>query len=218
MIDIGVMIYCIMNGISYSSSFNIFAVVLGILLLRGSLRAASIVRFFGAFFLAGFLGLIAAWPVLQPLGLTLAELHRMAVSDIAFYSAFALCGLTLLFWITLELNEDAVVTALQSAGRKVRPLYVPVAFGHRNCCRRQWRNGFHDRRRDRQTCDGSGRGKARPGVPLSRELAAHERNRSGHFGVRRRHRVERRRGPRHSRRVAAIARRIERGRAPGRHG
>jgi hypothetical protein len=30
--------------------------------------------------------------------------------------------------------------------------------------------------------------------------------------------VERRRGPRHSRRVAAIARRIERGRAPGRHG
>jgi hypothetical protein len=128
-IDIGVMIYCIMNGISYSSSFNIFAVVLGILLLRGSLRAASIVSFFGAFFLAGFLGLIAAWPVLQPLGLTLAELHRTAVSDIAFYSAFALCGLTLLFWITLELNEDAVVTALQSAGRKVRPLYVPVALG-----------------------------------------------------------------------------------------
>jgi hypothetical protein len=128
-IDIGVMIYCIMNGISYSSSFNIFAVVLGILLLRGSLRAASIVSFFGAFVLAGFLGLIAAWPVLQPLGLTLAELHRTAVSDIAFYSAFALCGLTLLFWITLELNEDAVVTALQSAGRKVRPLYVPVALG-----------------------------------------------------------------------------------------
>jgi hypothetical protein len=128
-IDIGVMIYCIVNGIAYSSSFNIFAVVLGILLMRGSLRAASIARFFGAFFLASFLGLIAAWPVLQPLGLTLAELRRMAMSDIAFYAAFALCGLTLLFWITLELNEDAVVTALQSAGRRVRPLYVPVALG-----------------------------------------------------------------------------------------
>jgi hypothetical protein len=129
LIDIGVMIYCIMNGISYSSSFNIFAVVLGILLLRGSLRAASIVRFFGAFFLASFIGLIATWPFLQPLGLTLAELRHMTAGDIAFYSAFTLCGLALLFWVTLELNEDAVVSALQMAGRKVRPLYIPVALG-----------------------------------------------------------------------------------------
>ena len=36
-LDIGAMIYCIMKGISYASSFNIFAVWLGILLIRGSL-------------------------------------------------------------------------------------------------------------------------------------------------------------------------------------
>ena len=47
-IDIAVMIYCIVNGIRYSSSFNIFAVVLGVMLVRGNLRAASVVSFFGS--------------------------------------------------------------------------------------------------------------------------------------------------------------------------
>ena len=65
-LDVVVMIYCIANGESYASSFNIFAVWLGILLIRGSLWAASVVRFFVAFFLAGAIGLIAAFPLLQP--------------------------------------------------------------------------------------------------------------------------------------------------------
>jgi hypothetical protein len=129
LIDIGIMIYCIMNGISYASSFNIFAVVLGVLLLRGNLRAASIVRSFGAFMLAGFVGLIGGWPLLQPIGLTLAELRHMAPRDLALYGALALCVVALLFWITLELNEDVVLTAFRAAGRNVRPLYLPIALG-----------------------------------------------------------------------------------------
>jgi hypothetical protein len=44
LIDIAVMIYCIANQISYSSSFNIFAVVAGVFLLLGNLRAAGAVR------------------------------------------------------------------------------------------------------------------------------------------------------------------------------
>jgi hypothetical protein len=40
LIDIAVMIYCIVNRISYSSSFNIFAVIAGILSMRGGLKAA----------------------------------------------------------------------------------------------------------------------------------------------------------------------------------
>ena len=57
LIDIAVMIYCIANRISYASSFSIFAVVAGIFLLRGSLRAASIVRRFAVFMLSGFVAL-----------------------------------------------------------------------------------------------------------------------------------------------------------------
>ena len=36
-IDIAVMIYCIINAMHYSSSFNVFSVTLGILLVRGNL-------------------------------------------------------------------------------------------------------------------------------------------------------------------------------------
>jgi len=37
LVDIGVMVYCIANGFAYSSSLNIFAVVGGAFLVRGSL-------------------------------------------------------------------------------------------------------------------------------------------------------------------------------------
>jgi hypothetical protein len=53
--DIGIMIYCIINKVNYSSSFNIFAVIAGILLLRGSLKTANI----AAKFLALFIGMAA---------------------------------------------------------------------------------------------------------------------------------------------------------------
>ena len=49
-IDIGIMIYCIANEIHYSSSFNIFAVIAGILLIRGGVKSARIIRWFSIFF------------------------------------------------------------------------------------------------------------------------------------------------------------------------
>ena len=75
-IDIAVMIYCIINAMHYSSSFNIFSVALGILLVRGNLWAASVVRFFGALFLASSIALIAFLPFVQPISLTLAEISQ----------------------------------------------------------------------------------------------------------------------------------------------
>jgi hypothetical protein len=47
LVDIAWMIYCIVHGISYRSSLNLFAVIAGVLLLRGSLRTAANVRWFG---------------------------------------------------------------------------------------------------------------------------------------------------------------------------
>jgi hypothetical protein len=38
LIEIAVMIYCIVNRISCSSSFNMFAVIAGMLLMRGGLK------------------------------------------------------------------------------------------------------------------------------------------------------------------------------------
>jgi len=125
LLDVVVMIYCIANGVSYASSFNIFAVWLGILLIRGSLWAASVVRFFVAFFLAGSIGLITAFPLLQPVSLTLAELRH--VSPLTVVPSLLLLSLS--FWAGYELNREPVIAALKVSGRSVVPLLVPVVLG-----------------------------------------------------------------------------------------
>lgn len=124
-LDVLVMVYCIANGISYRSSFNIFAVWLGIMLIRGSLWAASVVRFFGAFFLAASIGLIALVPFLQPINLTLAELQNTSPFALVLLAVF----LALSFWMTRELNGESVLAALRSSGKSVSPLLLPAVLG-----------------------------------------------------------------------------------------
>ena len=60
-VDVGVMIYCIVYKLRYSSSFNIFAIVAGIFLMRGSLRAAKAISLYGSFMLAALIGIAGAF-------------------------------------------------------------------------------------------------------------------------------------------------------------
>jgi len=128
LIDIAVMIYCVANHISYWSSFNIFSVVAGIFLLRGSLRAASLIRRFAVFILAGVLSLLIALPFLQPLDLTLTQLRLDPVTFLGavVIGAFALC---LLFWVSRELGRQPIQAAFASAGIKRRDMRIPAAAG-----------------------------------------------------------------------------------------
>lgn len=127
-LDIAVMVYCIANDISYSSSFNIFAVVAGIFLLRGSLRAASIVRWFSAFLLAAFLALLLAWPFLQPIDLTLTQVRLRPLATAVGVGVTALI-FALLFWLYGELGETPVLEARTAAGRKARDMRIPATAG-----------------------------------------------------------------------------------------
>lgn len=65
-LDIILMIYSIISKISYSSSFNIFAVIVGILLLKGSVKTARLTRWFSLFFsiilVGGAIGMILIMP------------------------------------------------------------------------------------------------------------------------------------------------------------
>lgn len=128
LIDIAIMVYCVANSIAYSSSFNIFAVVAGIFLMRGSLRAASIVHWFALFMLAGFLALSVAWPFMQPFDLTLTQLRLNPGSDIAAV-AFIAFVVALLFWLTRELNLKPIQAARAAAGLKDRNIRIPIAGG-----------------------------------------------------------------------------------------
>ncbi len=75
LLDVGLMVYCIVNRLSYSSSFNLFAVIGGIFLMRGGLRTAALIRWFSVFMLTGLLAVGVVLPFLQPLDLSLTELR-----------------------------------------------------------------------------------------------------------------------------------------------
>jgi hypothetical protein len=117
-LDIGFMIYCIANQMSYSSSLNIFAVIAGILLLKGSLGAARIVTWFSAFMFSGFLvGSLVVFPWLQPMEywlLTFRADPLGALASIVLIPAV----LSVLFWVYRELSSPQVLEARAVAGHK----------------------------------------------------------------------------------------------------
>jgi hypothetical protein len=128
LIDIGVMIYCIANQTSYVSSFNIFAVVAGIFLLRGSLRAARIVSWFAAFLISGCIGILLISPLLFPPGLI--------VVYIKLHAAFVLLGVTagiviiaLLIWVYRSLTSPPVRNAMEQKGIVARAFWKRPSRG-----------------------------------------------------------------------------------------
>lgn len=126
--DIFLMVYCIINQMSYSSSFNIFAVIAGIFLLRGNLRAASIVRWFSVFMLSGCITLFLFWPFLQPIGLTLTQLRLNLVHSLVSF-CFAFFIFALLFWLAKELGSRQIQVMRDECGRKKRNMYIPAGIG-----------------------------------------------------------------------------------------
>lgn len=110
-LDIGWMAWCIAHQQNYSSSFNIFAVVAGILLIRGSLRTANVVAFFSAFMLSAFVGGLVLSPLLVPLDLQFTQLRLEPVS-FGLSTLFFMCVLFLLGWIYRRLTAPPIVAAI----------------------------------------------------------------------------------------------------------
>jgi hypothetical protein len=126
--DIGVMIYVIASHGSYSSSLNIIALIAGIFLKRGSLRAAAVVLWFALFLLAASISGVVLLPLLLPFGLLAAHAQ---VNPLAFISSFAVFAvlLSLSAWLVTVLRSPQVQRARASAGRPARKPHVPVALG-----------------------------------------------------------------------------------------
>ncbi len=123
-LDIGLMAYAIFNQIAYASSFNIFAVIAGIFLLRGSLRAASLVRRFALFLLAASISVSLVLPLLQPIDLivTRVQLNPMAFLGIL---VFLVLALILFSWLIRELGSAPVRLAHKKAGLPTRSPGIP---------------------------------------------------------------------------------------------
>jgi hypothetical protein len=127
LLDIGLMIYCIATGQSYSSSLNIFAVVAGIFLFKGHLGAVRLVSWFSAFLFSGFsVGLLALFPWYLPQDYELLVLraHPIAVLTMAL---FFLAVVYALLWVYKQLRSPAVLARRAAAGHSTRPPIMAFA-------------------------------------------------------------------------------------------
>ena len=128
LIDIAVMIYCIANGLGYSSSFNIFAVAAGILLFRGSIRTTRLVTSAAAFFLSAFslMSLLLLFGISDlEAGVFLGSLYLLVLLGV----------LGFLYWVYAQLRLEPVLQARRNAGLSDKPpkaafiaglLFVPL--------------------------------------------------------------------------------------------
>lgn len=127
-IDIAAWLICLAFDVPYVSSFNIFSVAGGIFLLRGSLRAASIVRRMAMSMLALLAAVVLVSPLLQPPGLTLAMVKAHAALA-ALGAVLMVFTVALMAWLARELGAPPVRAAIAAAGLKVRSTRWPIAMG-----------------------------------------------------------------------------------------
>jgi hypothetical protein len=121
LLDIGVMIYCLANEVSYSSSFNIFAVISGIYLWRGHPWYVKWVTRAAGFYAAAFCTMVFIAPFIFPMDLGALEfrLHPAA----AIVGAMVTIGVVMfLIWVYRELRQAPVLGTYTAAG------YSPGTF------------------------------------------------------------------------------------------
>jgi hypothetical protein len=128
LLDIVLMIYYIMNGQSYSSSFNIFAVIIGIFLIRGSLGATTLVTWLTAFMLTGCIGVILIFPFLQPMGLLLTQAKLNPVSSIIGW-LMGIFVLAMLGWTWKQMRSHPVLEARKASGRPTTTPKIAIGLG-----------------------------------------------------------------------------------------
>jgi hypothetical protein len=127
-VDIASMVYCIVHRMSYRSSLNLFAVIAGILLMRGSLRTATAVRWFGMFFFSAGVAMLLLWETLQPVSLTLTE-FRLAPARFTGLAALMLSLLAFFYWGIRELGRNEVQLASLAARVRSRNMRFPAVLG-----------------------------------------------------------------------------------------
>jgi hypothetical protein len=127
--DIGFMIYSVSEGQRYSSSFNIFAVIAGVLLIRGSLKTARVVMWFSAFMLTTFAGgLFLIFPFLQPIGLLAVQAKLNPAWSVTLWTMAALV-VVLLGWSYRQLRSPPVLEALSASGRSAAAPKIAIGVG-----------------------------------------------------------------------------------------
>ncbi|MEJ1413873.1 MAG: hypothetical protein RPU90_09905 [Candidatus Sedimenticola sp. (ex Thyasira tokunagai)] len=128
MIDIGVMIYCIMNEISYSSSFNIFAVVAGILLLNRNMFTARVMRWLNLVFLLMFIVALPLILIGMPLELSIAHVRLDVWGSIVTLVLWVAMGF-LFYWAHKQFSNKEAKLAFEGNGYSPNAPKSAIAMG-----------------------------------------------------------------------------------------
>jgi hypothetical protein len=127
-LDVSYMAWCLSHSRSCNTTFNIFAIIAGFFLIRGSLKAAKWTAYFGIFFLVmgigGFLATCLAFPAAYTIASWKFQAHSMIYNIV-----MGVISLPLVYWICKELLSSDVVEAQKSAQIKPVKIKVPVALG-----------------------------------------------------------------------------------------
>ena len=115
-VDIGIMVYCIANKVSYSSSFNIFSLIAGIFLWRGHLGAAKLLTSASAFFFAGFVTFVLLLPLFFPIKLWSLYLQENPI-QITLTVILASFIIFAMYWVYMQLQNNSVLEARVAAGQ-----------------------------------------------------------------------------------------------------
>ena len=115
LIDIAYMIYCVTDGRSYASQFNIFAVITAIFLFKGKLKTCLHVSWAAAFYIASVAGGLVVIFFLYPLDLLMAyaKLYPGMVSTNITIVAAILFVAT---WAYRQLTSPTIRAAMDEAG------------------------------------------------------------------------------------------------------
>ena len=127
-LDIGVMIYAITHQMSYSSSFNIFAVIAGILLLNRNMFTARVMRWFNLLLL---LMVVIAVPLILlgiPFDLALAQVRINPWSSVVSLLIWLAFG-ALFFWAHKQFLGHDAKAAFEAAGFSPNPPKSPIVVG-----------------------------------------------------------------------------------------
>lgn len=128
LVDIAWMVWCITHDRSYSSSFNIFAVIAGILLLRGGLKTAKYTRYFALFIFAALIGLDLVMPFMFPFGYWLAVFHQ-APGTFFLDMMFSIIVTVFVFWVQRSLGQASITEAQIAAGISPATVKKPILIG-----------------------------------------------------------------------------------------
>jgi hypothetical protein len=125
-LDIGVMTYCIVHRISYSSSFNVFAVLAGVFVWKGHPWWVLRVRNAAAFFIAGFCVAPLIAPFIVPIDLVSVAVRLHPVR--ALFAVLVGTGIVVfLCWVYRQLSSPCIVR--NESDQSKRSARAPFVLG-----------------------------------------------------------------------------------------